>query len=40
MWKKKKFGVDMWLAFFFCGLWSQSILGFRFVPLFLKQNKE
>jgi hypothetical protein len=31
---------DMWLAFFFFGVCSQSILDFRFVPLFLKQNKE
>jgi hypothetical protein len=30
----------MCLAFFFFGLCSQSILHFRFVPLFLKQNKE
>jgi hypothetical protein len=35
-----RFGVDMWLAAFFFGLCSQSILDFRVVPLFLKQNKE
>jgi hypothetical protein len=35
-----RFGVDMWLAFFFFGVCSQSILDFRFVPLFLKQNRE
>jgi hypothetical protein len=35
-----RFGVDMWLVFFFFGLCSQSILDFHFVPLFLKQNKE
>jgi hypothetical protein len=38
--QKERYGVDMWLAFFFFGLCSQSILDFRFVPLFLKQNKE
>ena len=38
--QKERYGVDMWLAFFFFGLCSQSILHFRFVPLFLKQNKE
>jgi hypothetical protein len=36
----ERYGVDLWLAFFFFGLCSQSILDFRFVPLFLKQNKE
>jgi hypothetical protein len=27
-----RFDVDMWLTFFFCGLYSKSILDFRFVP--------
>ena len=38
--QKERYGVDMWLVFFLFGLCSQSILNFRFVPLFLKQNKE
>jgi hypothetical protein len=38
--QKERYGVDMWLTFFFFGLCSKSILDFRFVPLFLKQNKE
>jgi hypothetical protein len=33
--QKEKYGVDMWLAFFFV-LCSPSMLDFRFVPLFLK----
>jgi hypothetical protein len=36
--QKERYDVDMWLAFFFFDLCSQSILDFRFVPLFLKQK--
>jgi hypothetical protein len=36
--QKERYGVDMWLTFFFFGLCSQSILDFRFVPLLLKEE--
>jgi hypothetical protein len=36
--QKERYGVDMWLAFFFFGLCSQSILDFRLQYLYLELN--